>query len=119
MGHLDDYFLALTFLVTLAWQCLGFFLAYTLQVDKFTDLWGGSNFFILGESTGQLRKGGRAQLQLLPYPPPFLRLRADPGYFFSILPFLFASALLTLTLGGTYSARNIVASVFVMIWSVR
>ncbi|KAL7412289.1 hypothetical protein BDY24DRAFT_407351 [Mrakia frigida] len=73
--YLDQYFLALTFLVTLGWQCLGFFLAYTLQVDKFTDLWGGSNFFML--------------------------------------------ALLTLTLGGTYSARNIVASVFVMIWSIR
>ncbi|KAJ6591819.1 DUF1295-domain-containing protein [Mycena vulgaris] len=44
---LDSYYLALTLLVTTAYQLLGFAIAYTFQVDKITDLTGGSNFFIL------------------------------------------------------------------------
>jgi len=44
---LDSYYLALTLLVTTAYQLLGFAIAFTCQFDKITDLTGGSNFFIL------------------------------------------------------------------------
>ena len=44
---LDRYYLAITFLVTLAYQMIGFVTAYTLQFDKLTDFMGGSNFVIL------------------------------------------------------------------------
>ncbi|KAF9478271.1 DUF1295-domain-containing protein [Pholiota conissans] len=72
---LDRYYLALTLLVTVAYQLSGFAIAWTLQFDKITDFTGGSNFFFL--------------------------------------------ALLTLLSGNTYHARNIVASVLVMIWAIR
>lgn len=29
---IDKYYLTITFLITLAWQCLGFFIAWTFQV---------------------------------------------------------------------------------------
>lgn len=45
---LDQYYLAITLLVTVAYQMLGFAIAWTLQFDKITDFTGGSNFFILG-----------------------------------------------------------------------
>ncbi|KAJ7126622.1 hypothetical protein C8R43DRAFT_1028640 [Mycena crocata] len=48
---LDPYFLSLTLLVTTAYQLLGFAIAFTFQVDKITDLTGGSNFFILALTT--------------------------------------------------------------------
>lgn len=95
---LDEYYLAITLLVTVGWQLLGFALAYGLQVDKFTDLWGAINFAGLGSS-----------LMLLPIPP---RPRLSRSPFSS-------AAVLTLTLGGTYSTRSIVASVFVIIWAAR
>ncbi|KIK60327.1 hypothetical protein GYMLUDRAFT_43625 [Collybiopsis luxurians FD-317 M1] len=44
---LDHYYLAITVLVTTAYQLLGFAIAWTLQFDKITDFTGGSNFFIL------------------------------------------------------------------------
>jgi len=72
---LDKYYLGITILVTLGWQMMGFFIAWTLQFDKITDFTGGSNFFVL--------------------------------------------ALLTLLLGNTFYARNIVASVLVMVWATR
>ncbi|KAL1667863.1 hypothetical protein GGF50DRAFT_124484 [Schizophyllum commune] len=72
---LDHYYLGITLLVTIGYQMLGFFIAWTLQFDKITDFTGGSNFFLL--------------------------------------------ALLTLLIGNTFHARNIVASVLVMIWATR
>ncbi|KAK0203627.1 DUF1295-domain-containing protein [Desarmillaria ectypa] len=72
---LDHYFLAITVLVTTAYQLSGFAIAWIFQFDKITDFTGGSNFFLL--------------------------------------------ALLTLLMGNTYHVRNIVASIFVMIWAVR
>ncbi|KAI0052394.1 DUF1295-domain-containing protein [Auriscalpium vulgare] len=72
---LDRYYLGITLLVTVGWQMLGFFIAWTLQFDKITDFTGGSNFFVL--------------------------------------------ALLTLLIGNTFYARNIVASILVMIWATR
>jgi len=44
---LDKYYLLITLLVTVGYQALGFFIAWTLQFDKITDFTGGSNFFIL------------------------------------------------------------------------
>ncbi|TDL23754.1 DUF1295-domain-containing protein [Rickenella mellea] len=44
---LDKYYLSITLLITVAYQLLGFFIAWTLQFDKITDFTGGSNFFIL------------------------------------------------------------------------
>ncbi|CAL1715679.1 unnamed protein product [Somion occarium] len=72
---LDRYYLSITLLVTIAYQLLGFAIAWTFQFDKITDFTGGSNFFII--------------------------------------------ALLTLLMGNTFYARNIVASVLVMIWATR
>ncbi|KIJ13512.1 hypothetical protein PAXINDRAFT_100621 [Paxillus involutus ATCC 200175] len=48
---LDRYYLAITLLVTVAYQLLGFAIAWTLQFDKITDFTGGSNFFILALMT--------------------------------------------------------------------
>lgn len=72
---LDDFYLAITFLITLGWQALGFAIAFTLQIDTITDFWSAINVFFL--------------------------------------------ALFTLNIGNTYGARNIVASVFAMLWAVR
>ncbi|KAL1946257.1 hypothetical protein VTO73DRAFT_15384 [Trametes versicolor] len=72
---LDRHYLAITLLVTVGYQLLGFAIAWTFQFDKITDFTGGSNFFIL--------------------------------------------ALLTLLLGQEFSARNIITSVFVMVWASR
>ncbi|OCF37508.1 hypothetical protein I316_00633 [Kwoniella heveanensis BCC8398] len=72
---IDQYNLTISLLITIAWQVMGFAIAWTFKFDKITDFTGGSNFFIL--------------------------------------------ALITLTTGGTYYARNIVASVLMMIWAAR
>jgi steroid 5-alpha reductase family enzyme len=72
---IDRYYLVISFLITLGWQVLGFFIAWTLQFDKITDFTGGSNFFVL--------------------------------------------ALVTLLLGNTFYARNVVASVLQMVWAAR
>ncbi|KAI8976693.1 DUF1295-domain-containing protein [Trametes punicea] len=47
VGVLDRYYLAITLLVTIGYQLLGFAIAWTFQFDKITDFTGGSNFFIL------------------------------------------------------------------------
>ncbi|WWD22159.1 hypothetical protein CI109_106648 [Kwoniella shandongensis] len=44
---IDPYNLTISLLITLAWQLVGFAIAWTLQFDKITDFTGGSNFFIL------------------------------------------------------------------------
>jgi len=76
---LDAYYLAITAFVTVAYQLIGFSIAFTFKFDKITDLFGGTNFIIL--------------------------------------------SILTLALGGVSSPldnrRNIIASVFVMIWGAR
>ncbi|KAF4589420.1 3-oxo-5-alpha-steroid 4-dehydrogenase [Ophiocordyceps camponoti-floridani] len=72
---LDNYYLAITALVTIAYQLLFFSIAYTFKFDKLTDLAGGSNFAVL--------------------------------------------AILTLSLSGQHHARQVVASLFLIIWAVR
>ncbi|KNZ45899.1 hypothetical protein VP01_770g6 [Puccinia sorghi] len=44
---LDNNYLSITFLISLAIQSLAFIVSYTLQFDKITDFSGGSNFFLL------------------------------------------------------------------------
>ncbi|KAK5326631.1 hypothetical protein LTR93_003494 [Exophiala xenobiotica] len=48
---LDDYYLAITLLVTVGYQLLGFSIAFTCQFDKLTDFAGGTNFIILSVLT--------------------------------------------------------------------
>lgn len=45
---LDDYYLAITLLVTVAYQLIGFAFAFTFKFDKLTDFMGGTNFVLLG-----------------------------------------------------------------------
>ncbi|OAQ99025.1 hypothetical protein LLEC1_02501 [Akanthomyces lecanii] len=44
---LDDYYLAITAIVTVGFQLICFFIAYSFQFDKITDLAGGLNFTLL------------------------------------------------------------------------
>lgn len=72
---LDNYYLSITLLITIAYQLIGFSIAYTFKFDKLTDFMGGSNFVLL--------------------------------------------AIITLSLSGTTTARQIVASCFIMLWAAR
>jgi steroid 5-alpha reductase family enzyme len=53
---LDDYYLAITLLITVAYQLIGFAIAFTCKFDKITDFMGGSNFVLLAIIT--LAMGG-------------------------------------------------------------
>ncbi|EUC44274.1 hypothetical protein COCMIDRAFT_6347 [Bipolaris oryzae ATCC 44560] len=44
---LDNYYLAITFLVTVAYQLFFFAIAFSLKFDKLTDFAGGTNFILL------------------------------------------------------------------------
>ncbi|XWW92573.1 hypothetical protein V2A60_000498 [Cordyceps javanica] len=55
---LDDYYLAITAIVTVGFQLLCFFIAYSFQFDKITDLAGGLNFTILAVLTLALSGSG-------------------------------------------------------------
>ncbi|KAJ8605476.1 hypothetical protein MRB53_041421 [Persea americana] len=72
---LDNYYLAITLLVTIGYQLVGFAIAFSLKFDKLTDFMGGTNFIWL--------------------------------------------AILTLAMSGTTTARNIVVSIFIMLWGAR
>ncbi|KIX10307.1 uncharacterized protein Z518_01389 [Rhinocladiella mackenziei CBS 650.93] len=72
---LDDYFLAITLLVTVGYQLLGFSIAFTFQFDKLTDFAGGTNFIIL--------------------------------------------AILSLSLSRQHSTRQILSSLFLILWAFR
>lgn len=41
---LDNYYLAITLLVTIGYQLIGFSFAFTFKFDKLTEFMGGSNF---------------------------------------------------------------------------
>ncbi|KAL1631414.1 hypothetical protein SLS54_000174 [Diplodia seriata] len=73
---LDDYYLAITLLITVAYQLFFFSIAYSLKFDKLTDFAGGTNFVLLAILT--------------------LAFGADRGH-----------------------ARQIVCSVFIMLWGAR
>jgi steroid 5-alpha reductase family enzyme len=53
---LDDYYLAITLLITVAYQLIGFAIAFTFKFDKITDFMGGTNFVWLAIIT--LAMGG-------------------------------------------------------------
>ncbi|KAK5135372.1 hypothetical protein LTR08_005314 [Meristemomyces frigidus] len=72
---LDSYNLALTLLITIAYQLLGFSIAFTLKFDKLTDFMGGTNFIWL--------------------------------------------ATITLAMSGATNARQIIASIMIMLWAAR
>ena len=72
---LDNYYLAITLLVTIAYQLIAFAIAFTFKFDKITDFAGGTNFILL--------------------------------------------AVLTLAFSAEHNARQIVASLFLMIWAAR
>jgi steroid 5-alpha reductase family enzyme len=75
---LDQYYLAITLLITIAYQLFFFSIAWTLHFDKLTDFAGGTNFVVL--------------------------------------------AIITLALSGPTGdggVRQIVASVFMMVWGFR
>ncbi|KAG6039122.1 hypothetical protein E4U41_003204 [Claviceps citrina] len=72
---LDDYYLAITAIITVAYQLFFFSIAFTFKFDKLTDLAGGSNFAVL--------------------------------------------AIITLSLSGHHHARQLVASLFLILWAVR
>ncbi|CAI0654260.1 unnamed protein product [Colletotrichum noveboracense] len=72
---LDDYYLAITALITIAYQLLFFSIAFSFKFDKLTDFAGGTNFVLL--------------------------------------------AIITLALSGHHHARQVVASIFIMLWAAR
>ncbi|KAK3178957.1 hypothetical protein OEA41_001095 [Lepraria neglecta] len=72
---LDDYYLAITLFITIAYQLFFFSIAFTLKFDKLTDFAGGTNFIVL--------------------------------------------AIITLAFSGHHNARQIVDSLFIMIWGAR
>jgi steroid 5-alpha reductase family enzyme len=73
---LDDYYLAITLLITIGYQLFFFSIAFSFKFDKLTDFAGGTNFVLL--------------------------------------------AILTLAFSENRSnARNIVDSVFIMVWGAR
>lgn len=73
---LDKYYLSITLLVTIAYQLLFFFIAWTFKFDKVTDFAGGTNFILL-----------------------------------SVLTLAFSDA--------RDNARNIVVSIFLILWAAR
>ncbi|KAH7153169.1 hypothetical protein EDB81DRAFT_448315 [Dactylonectria macrodidyma] len=72
---LDNYYLAITAIITVAYQLFFFAIAFTLKFDKLTDFAGGTNFALL--------------------------------------------AILTLAFSGHHYARQVVASVFLIVWALR
>lgn len=44
---LDNYYLAITLLITIGYQLFFFSIAFTFKFDKLTDFAGGTNFAIL------------------------------------------------------------------------
>ncbi|KAH6692344.1 hypothetical protein F5X68DRAFT_259030 [Plectosphaerella plurivora] len=72
---LDDYYLAITALITVGYQLFFFAIAFSLKFDKLTDFAGGTNFVVL--------------------------------------------AIITLAMSGYHHARQVVASIFIMLWGAR
>lgn len=72
---LDNYYLAITLLITIGYQLFFFSIAFSFKFDKLTDFAGGTNFVVL--------------------------------------------AIITLAFSGHHHARQIVDSLFIMIWGLR
>ncbi|KKY15804.1 putative 3-oxo-5-alpha-steroid 4-dehydrogenase [Phaeomoniella chlamydospora] len=72
---LDNYYLAITFLMTVAYQLIFFSIAFTFKFDKLTDFAGGTNFVVL--------------------------------------------SIVTLAFSGHHTARQILSSLFIILWGAR
>lgn len=48
---LDNYYLAITLLITIAYQLIAFSIAFSLKFDKITDFAGGTNFILIAVLT--------------------------------------------------------------------
>lgn len=94
---LDDYYLSITAIVTVAFQLFFFFIAYALQFDKVT----GTSFLCVSFLS--------SFAPLLIYFLPDLA----GGSNFAIL------AVLTLALGGYHHDRQLVVSLLMIVWAVR
>ena len=73
---LDDYYLAFTLLITIAYQLFFFSIAFSFKFDKLTDFAGGTNFVVI-----------------------------------AIITLAFSAA--------KDNARNIVVSLFIMVWGCK
>ncbi|QYS96611.1 hypothetical protein H0G86_003850 [Trichoderma simmonsii] len=79
---LDDYYLAITALITIGYQLFFFAIAYTCSFDKLTDFAGGSNFIILAITTLSLNHHPQSPPPSPPtrhHPPPH-RLGHSPHH---------------------------------------
>jgi steroid 5-alpha reductase family enzyme len=75
VSALDGYYLAISFLITLAYQAIFFAISVIFKTDQFNDVAGGTNFVFL--------------------------------------------AIITVAMYGGHHARQIVDSIFIMIWGAR
>jgi steroid 5-alpha reductase family enzyme len=99
---LDNYYLAITFLVTVAYQLIGFAIAFYYKFDKLTDFCGGEWIFVSNSVHICICKDGPNRVVYF------------VGTNFIIL------AILTLACSGNRDqARNVVASIFIMAWAAR
>jgi len=72
---LDDYYLAISFLITLGYQAIFFGISVAFKTDQLNDVAGGTNFVLL--------------------------------------------AIITVAMYGGHNARQIVDSIFIMLWGAR
>lgn len=98
---LDDYYLAITLLITIAYQLFFFSIAFSLKFDKVTDFAGGTNFVLLAIIT-------YISQPLLLFSPPFL-VPANLLYIH----------LYRLSFSATHHARQIINSIFILLWGFR
>lgn len=123
---LDKYYLAITLLVTVGYQLSGFAIAWTLQAGPSFQL---CIYAVLSFSAVRQNHGFYWRYSELTYPcEPQLNYLKGSNFFLLGIQHLFSellsdltksTALLTLLIGQTFYARNIVASVLVMIWATR
>ena len=124
---LDDYYLAITLLITIAYQLFFFAIAFSLKFDKLTDFAGGTNFVLLAIITYLLK------LLLSPHPSlhyPFLfsyHTTRQPSHH-HISPTkininspsnLICVSIYSLSFSATHHARQIVNSIFILLWGFR
>lgn len=97
---LDDYYLAITALITIGYQLFFFSIAWTFKFDKLT-----------GRSPSCLSHDESAGDEDTPSTDFVIDFAG--GTNFVVL------AIITLALNGTPNARQIIASVFIMVWGAR
>lgn len=96
---LDNYYLAITLLITIAYQLFFFSIAFSLKFDKLTGTF--------------LRTPHRKS------PSSFLANRRLPHSDFAGGTNFVVLAIITLAFSGHHHARQIVASIFIMLWGTR